>query len=157
MHMPQKFNLKRVLVALAAVLVLGGAAVWFSGVLPTRRLRPPQNAILVIAPYRYNGTWVFDDSRFGLVREPFVAGIPEMIDVLVADIPDADKGFRLTFSSKPFPGFQKKLTWLRGDMQGNYYKTDDPPMEGWLCPAMFKYFDQAPPELYVKADPLPAK
>jgi hypothetical protein len=30
-------------------------------------------------------------------------------------------------------------------------------MEGWLCPALLKYYDAAPPEIYVKADPLPAK
>lgn len=155
--MPQKFNIKRVLVALGLVLVVGGAALWYSGVIPTRPARPPQNAILVIAPYRYNGTWVFDDPRFALVREPFVAGVPEMIDALVAGIPDAENGFRLTFSSRPFPGFQKKLTWVRGDMDGNFYKTDDPPMEGWICPAMFKYYDQPPTELYVKAEPIPAK
>jgi hypothetical protein len=29
----------------------------------------------------------------------------------------------------------------------------NPPMDGWLCPAMFKYFKQAPKNLYVKADP----
>ena len=38
------------------------------------------NAMLVIFPYRYEGTWVFDDERVGLEREPFVSGIPEMID-----------------------------------------------------------------------------
>ena len=87
------------------------------------------------------------------MREPFVAGVPEMIDVLVKDIPNASEGFRLTFAARPFPGFQKKLTWLRGDLGGNYYQLDDPPMEGWLCPALMKYYDQAPAELYVKADP----
>jgi hypothetical protein len=155
--MAQQFNIKRVLTTLAIVVIVCGAVVWYSGVIRMWPSRPPQNAILVIAPYQYNGTWVFDDSRFGLVREPFVAGVPEMIDVLVADIPDAEKGFRLTFSAKPFPDFERKLTWVRGDMEGNYYKIDDPPMEGWLCPAMFKYYEKAPPELYVKADPLPSK
>ena len=53
------------------------------------------NVIQVIAPYRHGGTWVFDDDRVGLLREPFVSGAPEMIDVLVADIPDAANGFRL--------------------------------------------------------------
>jgi hypothetical protein len=24
--------------------------------------------------------------------------------------------------------------------------------EGWLCPALFKYFETAPPELYAKAE-----
>jgi Family of unknown function (DUF6717) len=71
----------------------------------------------------------------------------------VADIPDADKGFRLTFSAQQFPEFDKKLTWVRREGSGNYYKMDDPPMEGWLCPALFKYYETAPPEIYVKADP----
>ena len=39
------------------------------------------NAIMVIAPYWDNGTgtWVFDDETVGLVKEPFVEGIPQMI------------------------------------------------------------------------------
>ena len=114
---------------------------------------PSSNAIMVIAPYWYNGTWVFDDASAGLKREPFVAGVPEMIDVLVKDVPNAKEGFRLLFSAHPFPGCQKKLSWLRGDMGGNYYKLDDPPMDGWICPAMFRYYKSAPRKLYVKAEP----
>jgi hypothetical protein len=113
---------------------------------------PPANALMVIAPYKHAGTWVFDDDRMGLVREPFVAGVPEMIDVLVKDIPGATNGFRLLFSAQPFPGHQKKLTWTRGDAAGNYYRLDDPPMEGWLCPAMFRYYPKPPPEIYIKAE-----
>jgi hypothetical protein len=114
----------------------------------------PQNSIMVIVPYRHQGTWVFDDPNAGLVREPFVAGVPEMIDHLVTDIPNAKTGFRLLFSARPFPGHQEKLTWTRADegSDGNYYRLDDPPMEGWLCPALFKYFNEAPAELYVKAE-----
>jgi hypothetical protein len=118
------------------------------------RAGPRANAIMVISPYRDQGTWVFDDPSVGLVKEPFVAGVPEMIDVLVADIPDAGDGFRLIFSANPFPGHQKKLRWLRGDSGGNYYALDEPPMEGWICPAMFKYYSKAPDNLYVKAEPL---
>ncbi len=29
------------------------------------------NSLMVIAPYWYKGTWVFDDESVGLVREPF--------------------------------------------------------------------------------------
>ena len=88
------------------------------------------------------------------MQEPFVSGVPDMIDDLVADIPDARSGFGLLFSSAPFPGFQRKLTWLREEMGGNWYKADEPPMEGWLCPALFRYFDLAPAELFVKAEAL---
>ena len=36
-----------------------------------------------------------------------------MIDKLVVDIPDAEKGFRLTFSTQEFPGWDDKLLWRR--------------------------------------------
>ncbi len=111
------------------------------------------NAIRVIAPYWYQGTWVFDDPAVDLVREPFVSGVPKMIDRMVGDIPDARSGFRLTFSAAPFPGFQQELTRLREEFGGNWYRTDEPPAEGWLCPALFKYFDQAPEKIYVRVDP----
>jgi hypothetical protein len=61
------------------------------------------NSVFVIAPYRYAGTWVFDDPDRGLRQEPFVAGIPKVIDKIVKDIPDAEKGFRLLFSAESFP------------------------------------------------------
>ena len=38
------------------------------------------NAIAVIYPYKYQGLWVFDDDRVGLVHEPFVAGADVLID-----------------------------------------------------------------------------
>lgn len=112
------------------------------------------NAILVISPYWDMGTWVFDDPAVGLQREPFVAGVPAMIDELVKDIPDARRGFRLTFSVGPFPGYQKVVTWVREEYGGHWYRLEDPPLEGWLCPALFHYFPQAPPTIYVKAEPL---
>ena len=30
---------------------------------------------------------------------------------------------------------------------------NDSQMEGWLCPMLFKYFTEAPPRLYAKAEP----
>jgi len=112
------------------------------------------NQIMVIAPYWQEeiGTWVFDDPGVGLSQEPFVSGVPEMIDFLVKEIPRARDGFRLLFSSMPFPGYQKRLIWRREEHGGNWYASDDPPMEGWLCPALFRYFEKTPAELYVKAE-----
>ena len=111
------------------------------------------NSISIIAPYKYEGAWVFDDPNTGLVREALVAGIDVMIDRLVADIPGAEKGFRLLFSATPFPGFTAKLEWRREEYGGNWYYSPTFAMEGWLCPALFKYFDAAPPELYGRAEP----
>ena len=110
------------------------------------------NQIMVIAPYWHAGTWVFDDSDVDLVKEPFVSGVPEMIDDLVSDIPNARQGFRLLFSASPFPGYQRKVTWVREEMDGHWYFDEVTDSEGWLCPAMFKYFDEAPAELFVRAE-----
>jgi len=125
------------------------------------RLHPPKqtrivrdmNALLVIAPYKYQGTWVFDDPAVGLLREPFIAGIDTMIDKAVADIPNAEKGFRAIFSASPFPGANWKLEWRRAESGGNWYYSDQFKMEGWLCPALLKYFPTAPREIYVKIEP----
>ncbi|MBL1277614.1 MAG: hypothetical protein COB30_016150 [Ectothiorhodospiraceae bacterium] len=109
------------------------------------------NALMVIFPYLHKDTWVFDDADVGLVKEPFVFGVPEMIDDLVSDIPNAKEGFRLIFSQKPFPNYQRKLTRLHEECEGYWY-TITGAGEGWLCPALFKYFDDAPEEIYVKAE-----
>ncbi|EDL61921.1 DUF6717 family protein [Gimesia maris] len=152
---PPQIHWRRMyLISIGMILIAVGIAWQFKLLPPFASGLPRQNAIMVIAPYRHLGTWVFDDSSAGLVQEPFVAGVPEMIDVIVKDIPDADKGFRLLFSAKPFPQYQKKLIWLRGAGEGNYYRFEDSDMEGWICPAMFKYYETAPKELYVKAEPM---
>lgn len=110
------------------------------------------NSLGVIAPYKYEGMWVFDDEVVGLVREPFVSGMDTMIDKLVETIPDAEKGFRLIFSANPFPGYTVELIWRREEYGGNWYYSPQFDMEGWLCPALFKYFDNAPRQLFGRAE-----
>ncbi len=110
------------------------------------------NAMMVIFPYRHNGLWVFDDDKVVLVKEPFVFGVPEMIDRIVEKIPDAERGFQLLFSASPFPGYQDELTWVREEYEGNWYRWDKAEIEGWLCPALFKYFDAAPKKIYCAVD-----
>lgn len=114
----------------------------------------PVNSLFVIAPYKYEGMWVFDDPRVGLSREPFIAGIDTMIDRMVADIPQAEKGFRAVFSAAPFPGSTEKLEWRREESGGNWYYNERFKMEGWLCPALFKYFPTAPKTIFVKVEEL---
>ena len=108
------------------------------------------NAINVIATYKYVGMWVFDDPRVGLVQEPFVGGADTMIDRITADFADAEHGFVLVFAAAPFPGHQFRLEWRRADGTGNYYYSPTLDMEGWLCPALLRYFEAPPAELYVQ-------
>jgi hypothetical protein len=110
----------------------------------------PMNQINVIAPYKHLGMWVFDDPRVGLIQEPFVSGADTMIDRAVAHIPGAEDGFIMIFSTSPFPGHQFQLEWRRGDGSGNWYYSRELDLEGWLCPALFRYFVEAPRNIYVQ-------
>lgn len=109
-----------------------------------------QNSIYIIHPYKDHGTWVFDDDKVGLVREPFVAGADDIIDRFVTTIEGAEKGFALLFSASPFPGSNATFEWRRMEGGGNWYYSPDLDKEGWLCPALFKYFETAPPKLYAQ-------
>jgi hypothetical protein len=77
-----------------------------------------------------------------------------MIDILVTDIPNLDEGFKLLFSANPFPEYQAQLTWLREEYNGQWYIWEKKQMSGWLCPALFKYFEVVPREIYCKAESL---
>jgi hypothetical protein len=100
-------------------------------------------------------TWVFDDEATGLHQEPFIEGIPLLISELVASIQDAQRGFLLSFAAEPFPSYQRRLCCVREQDGGHWYEIDDgTDREGWLCPALFHYFDAAPPCIYVQAEAL---
>lgn len=76
-----------------------------------------------------------------------------MIEQMVAAIPDAEKGFTLVFFDTAFPGHQAAFEWRSEDYEGNWHYSRDLDMEGWLCPAVFKYFAAAPPWLYAPFKP----
>lgn len=118
--------------------------------------------------------WVFDDEAAGLKAEAFVMGMSEMLTELVLekDIPDAVKGFKISFSNEPFShdvqlmwDGKEEFTWDAAEdgqdqptsMIGNWYigKVGGHVMRGWLCPALLLYFKNPPEMLYVKAEPLP--
>jgi hypothetical protein len=129
---------------------------------------------MTIYPYLLEDTcWVFDDERAGLKEEAFVLGMTEMISRLVEakSVPNAAKGFAMTFAAEPFD-HDVELTWVQPEDVaklsgnaftaqpgvGNWYRgtVSDQEMIGWLCPALFRYFEEAPKRIFVKADPLPA-
>lgn len=106
--------------------------------------------IAVLSPYKFAGMWVFDDPQTGLYKEAFVAGADKMIDIATKDIPNAEQGFALVFSADPFPDSQFCLEWLREEGGGNVYYWPEEGVEGWLCPALFKYFESAPMRIYIQ-------
>lgn len=111
------------------------------------------NQIFAIKPYLWNGVWVFDDPRVGLVKEALIAGMPEIIVAATqqAGIASPERGFVALFSPDPFPD-ALEFAWVREESGGNVYRWQG--MEGWLCPALFKYFASTPPRIYVQARPL---
>jgi hypothetical protein len=118
------------------------------------------NSLNVIFPYQYKGQWVFDDEEKGLKKEPFVLGADILIDLVVKDSDlndatgDPKDGFKLIFSKEKFPTWIYHLWWKNSEEGGNWYHSPEFGMDCWLCPALFKYFDTAPNQIYFKAEPL---
>ena len=129
---------------------------------------------LTIYPYLFEETcWVFDDQRTGLKEEAFVLGTSEIISRIVEAkaIPNAARGIALTFGAEPFD-HDVELIWIppAEAAEARHYALDWLPrvgnwyrgtilgrdMVGWLCPALFLYFAQAPKKIFAKAEPLPA-
>src|ERR1700737_738891 len=106
---------KRTSIWISLALVLVGGFALFAQLHSRSQTRPvgEMNSLFVIAPYKYEGIWVFDDPAVGLSREPFIAGIDTMIDKAVAKVPNAERGFRAVFSQSNFPGATFKLQWRR--------------------------------------------
>ncbi len=110
------------------------------------------NAINVLKPYKALGMWVFDDANAGLHQEPFVGGADSIIDTWVEGFQTPDTGFRMTFSGDRFPGYKYTLHWRRAELSGNVYYCEELGAEGWLCPALLKYFESPPGNIYVRCD-----
>jgi hypothetical protein len=105
------------------------------------------NVLNTIRPYWDGATWVFDDPPRGLAREPFVAGTPDIIDRALdeAGLPPRQP-FLVVFSDREFPGCRIVLERVREEAGGHWYRCGD--MEGWLCPALLRYFGAAPVRIY---------
>jgi len=111
---------------------------------------PIDNAIRVIAPYRFYGAWVFDDPAVRLEREPFVSGADEVMDVLAQELGGVDS-MLVYFSPTPFPDALHATAIDPDVLGGATYEVSEMGRQAWLCPALFRYFDEVPPDLWFKA------
>jgi hypothetical protein len=105
-----------------------------------------QNALRVIYPYFEHGTWAFDDAAVGLTREPFVAGIPEIIESVIGV---GRTSFKAVFSDRAFPGATVAMHKLNDEAGGSWYALAGTDKKGWLCPATLNYFDAFPAEIHI--------
>jgi hypothetical protein len=106
---------------------------------------------LAIYPYKFKGSWVFDFPEKYLDKEAFVQGADKIIDYITRDIAGAEDGFVLVFSDTPIVNSNYTLTFLRSEFGGSWYRlvTETQFIDGWLCPALFKFFPKAPECIYV--------
>lgn len=117
--------------------------------------------VMELYPYNLYGTWVFDDASTGLKEEAFVLGMTEMISRMVSEagVLNPYKGFRLMFSFMSFEGSQACVSKIDGGDKenGNWYEGDiyGQHMKGWLCPALYLYFPDAPQKIHIRVENLP--
>jgi len=108
------------------------------------------NAMMSIKIYRHCDTWAFTDLSRGLKDEPFVCGVPEIIDYFIKKFSDPTKEtHRIIFSARNFPYSHGKLIKCEMEAGGAWYSYENF-LKGWLCPATLEFFDKHPDELYVK-------
>jgi hypothetical protein len=111
-----------------------------------------ESRIFTIEPYRTEAGWAFDDESVGLIAEPFIGDINQVFDDAALDLPGHPDRMRLRFAGHKFDGFQRVLDHVRADeVEGHWYRDRRTGIEGWLCPAMFCYFHEAPKVIYVEA------
>jgi hypothetical protein len=115
-----------------------------------RKEKRVMNSIRVIHPYWHDGILVFDDPSVGLVKEAFVAGADTAIASVAATVPGCEEKFSLLFSHLPFPGHQAHARLLRPESGGHWYEFEGSGIQGWLCPALLKYFEAAPKDIYIE-------
>ena len=97
--------------------------------------------------------WAFDDASRDIIQEPFVSGIPEIINHYV---PENIERAILTFSPLPFPGYTISLSLDKAKAKDleTWYIDDNTGMRGWLCSVLFQYMNPAPAKIYAKLEPI---
>lgn len=108
------------------------------------------DAVQVIHPYFDDimQSWVFDDKDKGLEKEALIEGIDLLLDRASPD----RKPLSVAFSNKSFGRcYDHILDFVTGDrIKGCIYMDRTTGLNGWLCPSLFKYFDEAPKTIYIK-------
>lgn len=118
------------------------------------------NSLFTLEIYRHAGTWCFTDPERDLLHEPFVLGIPDMINTIIKDKYHTleNTKYRVTFAATAFPKTKFYLLQHSDEAQGYWYslqkvgelvESSDKAEKGWLCPATLKFFSAFPSEIYV--------
>ena len=102
------------------------------------------------------GLWAFDDKKHDLKKELFLQDMTNIIsDAIMTYLQKDVDRFRIMFSANEFPGAHSVLTFNREENNGAWYeyqKDDGEIIEGWLCPALYHYFDKTPEKIYFRVE-----
>jgi len=105
--------------------------------------------------YRKGDIWAFDYSSLGIKAEPFVAGIPAIINFHLEKHGMLEQAKREGFALKFTAEAELNHTDIILDLDlekddGGVYRDRESGLEGWLCPALKTFFTNAPPTLKVE-------
>jgi len=101
------------------------------------------NSILQLNLYKKDNTWAFDDDNYGIVNEPFVLGMSEIISHYAPDRTTCT----IIFSLNQFPN-SNQLVLLEEEHNGGWYFDTKSKMQGWLCPVTRIYLNNIPQNIY---------
>ncbi len=97
--------------------------------------------------YREDDRWYFDDRPRGIIKEEFVEGVPEMILAIAKN--SAARRVVLEVSTLPTEAADGILDYVPSPgTKDVYYRLGS--IRGWFCPVFWKYFQDAPPTLWVR-------
>lgn len=94
-------------------------------------------------------SWMFDDEANNVYREPFVRGSTEILDDIASQT-GRESDMTLIFADDPIDTWDYALDLIREEDGGALYASEDFDRVGWLCPALYLYFDSTPAKLYLK-------
>ena len=121
------------------------------------KMMTKKTKIMTIHPYRVEGKgWMFDDPTTGLKEEGLVCGIDTLLDLYSREKKlNTTKGFDVKFSNQPIKNHTLELHKQyeldgSGREHGTMYNCPQYNCEGWLCPSLYLYFEEAPETIYIK-------
>ncbi|MEN9259759.1 MAG: hypothetical protein Q6L60_02250, partial [Thermostichus sp. HHBFW_bins_43] len=95
-----------------------------------------------------NSNWMFNDTSKDLYAEPFVEGSSEIFDC-IAEQCNYKNNMCIEFGDC-LEQWDYKLELIKKENGGAWYYCEDLDMSGWLCPALYKYFDYTPDVIYIQ-------
>lgn len=115
---------------------------------PPKMVDKTKNEVNILYPTRSRyGVWAFTDLSVGLYEEPFVGEINDMIDMFT----DGRDQCIVYISHSPLPNANGHLLRLKEESDG-WYELEGKGISGWLCPAVLKYFQGYPDDIYFKIE-----